>query len=214
MSQLIVITNTLGDMATNCYTVYNKDTREALVVDPAANAHFLYTMLMNQQLNCVGILLTHGHFDHIGAVQELQEKLGHKVPVYAAEAEVDVLGDARKNLSEMFGGRLISIKADILLQDGQELELLDSKIKCLLVPGHTRGGMCYYFPESDFVFSGDTLFNKSVGRSDFPSGDEAALLANIREKLLTLPEETVVYCGHGERTSVGSEKHGNPFFAW
>ncbi|MBO4946550.1 MAG: MBL fold metallo-hydrolase [Lachnospiraceae bacterium] len=211
MQELIVITNQLGDFMTNCYTVYNAVTRDAVLIDPASNARFLNNILVNEQLNCVAILLTHGHYDHIGALPELMELVGHKVPIYASAEEEDVLNDPRKNLSTMLSGQMVTVKADILLQDDQEIELLDTKLRCFLVPGHTKGGMCYYFAENGILFSGDTLFARSIGRSDFPTGDGIKLVKSIKEKLMTLPDETIVYPGHNERTTIGKERNANPF---
>lgn len=211
MQELIVITNQLGDFMTNCYTVYNAVTRDAVLIDPACNARFLNNILVNEQLNCVAILLTHGHYDHIGALPELMELVGHKVPIYASAEEEDVLNDPRKNLSTMLSGQMVTVKPDILLQDDQEIELLDTKLRCFLVPGHTKGGMCYYFAENRILFSGDTLFARSIGRSDFPTGDGIKLVKSIKEKLMTLPDETIVYPGHNERTTIGKERNANPF---
>lgn len=211
MQELIVITNQLGDFMTNCYTVYNAVTRDAVLIDPACNARFLNNILVNEQLNCVAILLTHGHYDHIGALPELMELVGHKVPIYTSAEEEDVLNDPRKNLSTMLSGQMVTVKPDILLQDDQEIELLDTKLRCFLVPGHTKGGMCYYFAENGILFSGDTLFARSIGRSDFPTGDGIKLVKSIKEKLMTLPDETIVYPGHNERTTIGKERNANPF---
>lgn len=211
MQELIVITNQLGDFMTNCYTVYNAVTRDAVLIDPASNARFLNNILVNEQLNCIAILLTHGHYDHIGALPELMELVGHKVPIYASAEEEDVLNDPRKNLSTMLSGQMVTVKPDILLQDDQEIELLDTKLRCFLVPGHTKGGMCYYFAENGILFSGDTLFARSIGRSDFPTGDGIKLVKSIKEKLMTLPDETIVYPGHNERTTIGKERNANPF---
>lgn len=211
MQELIVITNQLGEFMTNCYTVYNAVTRDAVLIDPASNARFLNNILVNEQLNCVAILLTHGHYDHIGALPELMELVGHKVPIYASAEEEDVLNDPRKNLSTMLSGQMVTVKPDILLQDDQEIELLDTKLRCFLVPGHTKGGMCYYFAENGILFSGDTLFARSIGRSDFPTGDGIKLVKSIKEKLMTLPDATIVYPGHNERTTIGKERNANPF---
>lgn len=213
MENIVVITNQLGDFMTNCYTVYNSETREAVIIDPPSNAWFLSNMLTNQQLKCVAILLTHGHIDHIGAVPELLELIGHKIPVYASAEEVDVLNDPRKNLSAMLCDQVVTLKPDILLEAGQVIELLGTKITCILVPGHTKGGMCYYLEENQMLFSGDTLFSRSIGRSDFPTGNGIQLVSNIKEKLMVLPNVTAVYPGHNERTTIGREQETNPFLA-
>ncbi len=210
MANLITITNVLGSLGTNTYTVANQETREAIVIDPAARGDFLANMYKNQNLKPVAILLTHGHVDHIGAVKELKEAFPG-IKIYAGVEEEDILKRPELNLSMMFGSA-ISLEADIYVADGEEIELLDTKIKCLNVPGHTKGGMCYYFEDGKMVFSGDTLFYSSIGRSDFPTGNERDLLSNIETKLLTLPEDVTVYPGHNDRTSIKREKAANPYF--
>lgn len=210
MANLITITNVLGSFATNCYTVANQDTREAIIIDPADRAGFLEDLYTNQKLKPVAILLTHGHADHIGAVQELKEHYPD-IKLYAGAEEKKLLMDVRLNLSQAFG-KPMTIEADGYLADGEEIELIGAKIKCIHVPGHTEGGMCYYIEEAGILFSGDTLFNKSVGRSDFPTGDGAALIENIQSKLFSLPEDVIVYPGHENRTTIKSEKAANPFF--
>lgn len=210
MQNLIVVTNTLGDLATNCYTVVNTVTREAVIIDPAANSDFLIGMIKNQQYKLVKILLTHGHFDHVMAVTGLKEAYPD-VPVVIGKNDEDILRTPAANLSLMFA-EPVSLKADELVSDGEELSLLGTTVKCIEVPGHTKGGMCYYFEENGMLFDGDTLFAGSIGRSDFPTGDGEALLTNIREKLFTLPDETVVYPGHNTRTTIKREKDTNMFF--
>lgn len=213
MQDIIVITNQLGSFMTNCYTVYNSATREAVIIDPAANAGFISNMLVSQQLNCVAVLLTHGHIDHMEALPELLNLIGHKVPVYASASEAEVLNDPRKNLSAMLTDQVVTLKPDVLLEDGQTIELLGTRIQCILVPGHTQGGMCYYLEENQMLFSGDTLFARSIGRSDFPTGDGDLLIRMIRERLLVLPDAVTVYPGHNERTTIEREKVSNPFLA-
>lgn len=213
MQDIIVITNQLGSFMTNCYTVYNTVSREAVIIDPAANAQFINNMLVSQQLNCTAVLLTHGHIDHMEALSELLNLIGDKVPVYAAAAEAEVLNDPRKNLSAMLTDRVVTVKPDILLEDGQTIELLGTDIQCILVPGHTQGGMCYYLEENQMLFSGDTLFAGSIGRSDFPTGNSGQLIHMIRERLFVLPDAVTVYPGHNERTTIGREKEHNPFLA-
>ncbi len=210
MANLITITNVLGSLGTNCYTVANTETREALVVDPAARGDFLIEMYKNQNLKPVAILLTHGHFDHVGAVKDLKAAYPD-IKIYAGVEEEDILKRPELNLSLMFGANM-SLEADCYVADGEEIELLGVKIKCINVPGHTKGGTCFYFADDRMVFSGDTLFYSSIGRSDFPTGNERDLLDNIEKKLLTLPEDVTVYPGHNDRTSIKREKAQNPYF--
>jgi glyoxylase-like metal-dependent hydrolase (beta-lactamase superfamily II) len=211
MQNLIVITNQLGAFETNCYTVYNADTRDAVIIDPASNARFLGNMLVNQNFNCIGIFLTHGHIDHFEGLTELLELVGHKVPVYAAAEEAEVLNDPRMNLSMMLAEQVVTFKPDVLLKDGDSLELLGTRIVCKLVPGHTKGGMAYYIEENKMLFSGDTLFCRSIGRSDFPTGNGIQLVEAIQNQLMVLPDDVTVYPGHNERTTIGREREMNPF---
>lgn len=210
MSNLITITNVLGSFSTNCYTVANPETREAIIIDPATRADFLINMYNNQNLKPVAILLTHGHIDHIGAVPELKKQYPD-IKIYAGVNEKDVLGSINANLSAMFGEPL-KIDADVYVADGEQINLLGVDIECYNVPGHTVGGTCYYFKDAKMVFSGDTLFHMSIGRSDFPTGDEEALLDGISKKLFVLPDDTTVYPGHNDRTSIKAEKDYNPYF--
>lgn len=210
MSKLIVMTNQLGNFMTNCYIVANQDIGECIIIDPPDNARFLCNEMESRQFRCVGIYITHGHIDHIGAVGGIKDILGHSIQVHCSIQEAELLENPRTNLSSMFG-EIITIKPEVLLEDGQEMIVLDKKMKCILVPGHTKGGMCYYFEEDHILFSGDTLFAGEIGRCDFPTGNYETLVGSIREKLLTLPEETIVYPGHDEKTTVKREKQFNPY---
>ena len=210
MANIITVTNVLGPLATNCYMVVNTDTRETLIVDPADRPDFIIKRCREQQYKVVGVLLTHGHFDHIRAVPGLREEYP-EIKVYAGKEEEDVLKNAHVNMTIDFPPEM-TLEADIYVNDGEVLDLIGAKIKCLHVPGHTKGGICYYFEENKIVFSGDTLFEMSVGRSDFPTGSWEALISNISSKLLTLPTDVVVYSGHGGKTTIGREKKMNPYF--
>ena len=208
MQNLIVVTNVLGDLATNCYTVVNTATREAIIIDPAANAEFLLEMIKNQQYKLIKIFLTHGHFDHILGIEGIK-KAYPDVPVVIGKNDEDILATPAAKLSMMFSGNPVALKADETVNDNDVVEILGTKVKCIEVPGHTKGGMCFYFEENKMLFAGDTLFAGSIGRSDFPTGDGEALVRNIKEKLLVLPEDTVVYPGHNNRTTIGREKVDN-----
>lgn len=207
-NKLIVISNSLGELATNSYIVGNTETREAIVIDPADEADYIVKVLADSNLKCIGIFLTHGHYDHMAALEELKEKTG--APSHASIDEKELLLDARTNLSSWLGSPL-SISVDEYHKDGENINILDSVMTCISVPGHTKGGMCYYFEEAGVLFSGDTLFASSIGRSDFPTGDAKTLVKAIREKLLVLPENTIVYPGHNNRTKISREKKMNPF---
>lgn len=210
MADLVVVTNVLGSFGTNSYIVYNTEGREAFLIDPPSNADFIINMIKQQRFKLQAILLTHGHIDHIGAVKPVKEAFP-EIKVCAAREEQEVLEDSTKNLSAMFGTAM-TLQADEYLRDGQTFTMLGHEIVCKLVPGHTIGGMCYYIPDENILFSGDTLFAGSVGRSDFPTGSASTLIRSIEEKLFVLPEDTKVYPGHGESTTIGLEKKGNPFF--
>lgn len=198
----------LGQVATNCYLAMNETTKEMFIVDPADRADRIAQKVQEMGGTPVAVLLTHGHFDHIGAAQALKEK--YEIPVYAMEQEAPVLASMQLNLSQMFGCPM-TLQADELLRDGQKLTLAGMEITAFHTPGHTQGGGCYYIPTEGVLFSGDTLFMESVGRSDFPTGSMSTLVRSIKEKLLVLPEETKVYPGHNYETTIGHEKRYNPF---
>lgn len=199
----------LGMVRANCYIVYNDITNEALVIDPADNGAYINTKLKENNLTLKAVLLTHGHFDHIMAVQYLKNTFN--VKVYAHESEVEILADTSKNLSASMGGAPLSINADILLKDNQKLELIGTTITVIHTPGHTAGGVCYYFESEKLLFSGDTLFRDSVGRTDFPTGSMSLLVRSIKEKLITLGDDVVVYPGHEGETTISRERKFNPF---
>ena len=198
----------LGVCQTNCYFLYREDSKECIFVDPADQGGKIYKAMTKNGFKIAAVLLTHGHFDHIWGTKELCELSGAKL--YALDAEKELLKDARKNVSSQ-AGRAYTTDADIYLKDGDELTIADMTFQVIATPGHTAGGCCYYFKEAGFLVSGDTLFQDSVGRTDFPTGSMGTLVRSIKEKLFVLPDETKVYPGHGDNTTIGYEKKYNPF---
>ncbi len=198
----------LGACQTNCYFVYKEGEKQVLVFDPADKGDYLYEKLTENGFEIVGILLTHGHFDHILGCTKLKNLCGAKV--YAYEAEKVLCEDAFVNVSAQTG-RSCTIEVDEYVKDGQEIILADMTCKVLATPGHTIGSCCYYFEEDKLLISGDTLFLESVGRTDLPTGSMAKLNRSIKEKLAVLPEDVKVYPGHGDSTTIGHEMQYNPF---
>ena len=218
MGELKIGRMVLGVCQTNCYFLYREGEPEAVVVDPAEKGENIYAALQRNGFRVAGILLTHGHFDHIWGLDGLRnavnaagesEGLG-PVKAYACDAERGLLIDAALNVSAQ-AGRACSTYADVYVKDGDEIALGGMTCKVIATPGHTAGGCCYYFQEAGILLSGDTLFAESVGRTDFPTGSMGTLVRSIKEKLFVLPEDTRVYPGHGESTTVGHEKKYNPF---
>lgn len=198
----------LGMCATNTYYVYDDETKRGLIVDPADSPDTIIAKVDSLSMIPEAILITHGHFDHVLAMNKVREHYGIKV--YAGLTEKQVLHDMAMNLTSSFGmGQIFD--ADIYLKDGEEFETAGYHIKAIEVPGHTIGGMCYYFDKQGVLFSGDTLFCESVGRSDFPGGSASALCRGIKDKLFILPEHTKVYPGHMDETTIGNEIKYNPF---
>ena len=198
----------VGMVGTNCYVVSNEETSECFLVDPGAYSDKVIAYIREHELKPQAILLTHGHFDHIMGLDGVLREF--PIPVYAQEEEEILLKDASYNASVSYGPAYTFSVASYI-KDGQILELAGMTIRAIHTPGHTIGGCCYYIESEHVLFSGDTLFHDSVGRTDFPTGSQSQLVRSIREKLLGLPEETVVCPGHMSETTIGHEKKYNPF---
>ncbi|MBO6297699.1 MAG: MBL fold metallo-hydrolase [Lachnospiraceae bacterium] len=209
MAELKIGKMTLGSGMTNCYFVYREGEKGVIFFDPAAQGDYIYEKMKEHGFEIEVILLTHGHFDHIGGVDALRKASGAKV--YALEPEKVLLQDPYVNVSAQMHAK-VTVEADGFLQDGEELEYGGKKCKVIATPGHTIGGCCFYFEEAGILICGDTIFAESVGRTDFPTGNMKKLLASIEDKIFTLPEDTKLYPGHGPATTVGHEKENNPFF--
>lgn len=179
-----------------------------LIVDPGDAAKQLAQKVKDDGLTPVAILLTHGHFDHAGGAKALAEEFGIKI--YAHEKEKRTLEDPEYNVSWMVGSSEV-YSADEFLKDEQELDLAGFHIRVLYTPGHTEGGCCYYFPYDNVLFSGDTLFCMSVGRTDFKGGSMSEIVRSIKEKIMVLPEDTTVYPGHNDVTTIENERMYNPY---
>ena len=201
---------TLGMCQTNCYFVYREGSNKVIFFDPADQGAYLYKALKQKGFEVSAIFLTHGHFDHIWGAQELRGLSGAKI--YAWEEEADLLSDSGLNVSAG-AGRPCTLKVNGFYKDGDEITVEDIKFKIIGTPGHTKGSCCFYFEEANILVSGDTLFEGSVGRSDFPTGSGSELIRSIKDKLLDLPEDTLVYPGHGGSTTIKDEKEFNPFLA-
>lgn len=200
-----------GMFQENCYLVGCGETREAMVVDPGDDAADILKAIDRLELQPRLIVITHEHMDHIGAITPLREASQAQLAMHPLAYE-GVAEQARTALAWL--GRPLPPLAepDIFLEDGQELTVGNLRFQAIYCPGHTPGHMVYFGEGA--LFSGDVLFNLSIGRFDLPGGDGRLLLKNIREKVLTLPEETVVYPGHGPQTTIGTEKERNPFLRY
>ena len=193
---------TVGPIQTNCYIVFDDEIKKAVIIDPADEADYLISGLGQLGVSLCAILLTHGHFDHIQAVPAINEKFS--VPIYVHSADEEML----KNPS-MFGMQSVKIflkEDDIRLSGAETLTFPGMSFKVLHTPGHTKGSVSYYLENPGILFSGDTMFCHSWGRTDFPGGSEKEIFASIREKLLPLPEETLVLPGHNSATTIKEER--------
>lgn len=188
----------------------DKDTKYTVIVDPGEASQVL-AIIEQYELNPIAILLTHGHLDHVGGVHAIVERYPN-IKVYGPGIEDNVLIEALDVQAEAFGIESAPSFDFAAVTDDQVLQLFDdASFKVLSTPGHTRGGVCYYCSEENFVLVGDTLFAGSIGRTDFVGGSLPQILESIRTKLYTLPDDTDVFCGHGEDTKIGREKESNPY---
>ncbi|MDN7245758.1 MBL fold metallo-hydrolase [Planococcus shenhongbingii] len=200
----------LGPVQTNCYIISNSQ-KECLIFDPGEESKKIIDFLKKKELEPIAILLTHAHFDHIGAIDDLRE--AYPIPVYLHRLEKDWLGKPNLNGSGKYG-MLPDYRmkdADVLLDQEKMLEISTFKMDVLYTPGHSPGSVTYSFGEEGFAIVGDTLFRGSIGRTDLIDGSEKKLLQSIQDSLLTLPEHMILYPGHGPETTPEREKMSNPF---
>ena len=194
----------LGELYTNCYIVYDNEQKRGFIVDAPSPSREVLDFINKEKLNIEFIALTHGHFDHINALSEMS------FPFYMHKEDVQLLKNPDLNGSTFFNS---SVKIDrepiLLLEENKPLIFDNSKIEIIHTPGHTPGGVCMKI--ENWLFSGDTLFFGSIGRTDVPLGSYESLIRSIRAKLLVLPKDTVVYPGHGESSTIEDEIVSNPF---
>lgn len=193
----------LGSIQTNCYLVFDK--KSGILIDPAVFEQKILDFIKKENLKIEYILLTHGHFDHISGAAAFAKKLSAKICLH--QDDLLLTRGLARNVGRIWGYKSKSFQPDIFLEDGQKFKVGDLEFEVIHTPGHSEGGVCFYFEKQKVIFSGDTLFAGSYGRTDLPGGDEEKIFESIK-KLLKLPPETKVYPGHGEETKVGEERGG------
>ena len=191
-------------MDENCYITVNELTNEAMVIDPGAEDYKIKELIDKNELKVKAILLTHCHYDHIESLRAIKDYTG--ADVYICSGEQVIAESENANLSVYLGGRPLKAEYDIVAEDNDRFEIGGLNFKVIKTPGHTPGGCCFYFEREGVLFSGDTLFFMSRGRTDFPYGDEKQLSESITKKLFSLPEDVTVFPGHGSKTTIGMEK--------
>ena len=197
----------VGMIRTNCFIVYG-DSREAIIIDPGDDAHKIYAKVEELNVQPKAILLTHGHFDHIMAVDKVRQK--YNIDVYAGNLEKALLADERLNGSGEYRRDCVVTQYKELV-DGQVTQLAGITIKVISTPGHTAGSVCYLVDSAKVLFSGDTLFRESVGRTDLATGNERDIINSLNNRLMSLEDDIVVYPGHGQSTTIGYERENNVF---
>ena len=202
-----VVAMEVGMIGTNCYLGINEELKSGVVIDPGGDGPLIIEKIRKYGIKIEAIFLTHGHSDHIMAVDEVREATGAKV--YISHADADMLIKASSNLSIYMGAGQSFKAADEFFEDGTVIVAAGMEFKVVATPGHTKGGVCLIC--EDIIFCGDTVFSESIGRTDLPGGSYPQILQSIRSKILTLPDEMKLLPGHGPATTVGWERRRNPF---
>ncbi|NLJ98768.1 MAG: MBL fold metallo-hydrolase [Tissierellia bacterium] len=202
-----VIKMPAGVYAANCYLVYEENNREAIIIDPGGDADDIIAKVEELGLDAKYIILTHGHGDHIAGVEAIKDRFN--IPVAIHKKDKDILEDSDRNFSSTMAMGAVEVVADILLEEGDRIEFGGLIGKIIHTPGHTPGGITINI--ENCLFTGDTLFAGSIGRTDFPGGSFEDIINSIKDKLLIYPDETLVYPGHGVSSTIKGEKDNNPF---
>ena len=201
----------LGSYETNCYILRTAQaSKDCIIIDTGLEADEMMLFLDNNQLQPLSVVLTHGHADHIVGLELLRKKYP-QIKTYIHKLDAKMLSKPTSNLSILSGKFFKTAPADVLLDEPDTIDSAGIKLDVLHTPGHTPGGICLYSKEDSVVFVGDTLFADSIGRTDFPGGSTNQLITSIKTKLWPLPDDTVVYPGHGPKTTIEREKMYNPF---
>lgn len=206
----------LGAYQTNCFVLRENKTaargtgKDCLIIDTGLDADELIDFLRQHNLNPAAVVITHGHADHVTGLAALRNRFPN-IKVYIHKLDAGMLTGEKDNFSSIAGVSFSPEHADFTVEDGDVIEQADIKLDVIHTPGHTQGGICLYAKDDGIIFVGDTLFADSVGRTDLPGGNAPRLIKSIKQKLFPLPDETIVYPGHGRQTTIGQEKTHNPF---
>lgn len=195
----------VGQLQENCFILFDEN-KDAFVVDPGGSSENIIEAIEKNSLNIKYILLTHGHFDHVGAVAALVKK--YKAPVYLSKEDRAFLESPKEVRASSFGMQIESAEVDVFVKEGDEIPFSEGTIKVIETPGHTLGSVCYLF--ENYLFAGDTLFNGSIGRTDFPESDHSLMVESLK-KLKKLDDEIYVLSGHGPESQISYEKMANPY---
>lgn len=205
---MILIGMEISSMGENCYIVGCEETREVAVIDPGGNARGIVNVLQENELQAIYIINTHGHIDHIGGNRGVKEATGAKILIHEEDAKM--LVNPASNFSFLMGTKVTSPPADQFIKDGDLIKIGNTvELQVIHTPGHSQGGVC--LKAGEVIFVGDTLFQGSIGRTDFPGGSYKQLIQMIKEKLLCYDDATIAYPGHGPATTIGFERQHNPF---
>jgi glyoxylase-like metal-dependent hydrolase (beta-lactamase superfamily II) len=206
---MLLETFPVGPLQCNCSVIGDERTREAIVIDPGDNIDRVLLSLQRHSLTLKQILITHGHIDHVGGAMKLKQATGAPILMNSADLEqIDLLDQMAEWIGVPSPG---PVTVDASLDHGAKITIGDLEAQAIHTPGHTEGSACIYFPAEKKLIAGDTLFAGSIGRTDLPGGNSRKIIDSLHQRVLTLPEETIVIPGHGPATSIGEEKENNPF---